>query len=269
MYKHLIAGIILSLLLTKHVAASQETIIFGGNITTDIPPFSWVDKCTGEMDGVNYHLIRNFFEQQKIKIKISSPLELNKKNWGIIQQQLDNNEIDGLTAFYNKNSELLTVAKEPHMVVNSSLFYNKIKLGTLTNLFNFKDLRGLIPLTTPKFSTQPTYLFAKSAGLNVEKVNSTAEGFRRIIDGEADYLFTTHYYGRTTLANNPQKELFDYYKIPEMAHSYYLALKPSAKTTDILEKWSQYIIEYKKSGVLKFLNNSYATKWLKQKTCEK
>ncbi|ARN74761.1 substrate-binding periplasmic protein [Oceanicoccus sagamiensis] len=265
-------AMLLAVLLTSIASAEPRSMRLGGVISDSTPPHSWVDPCTGQLDGSLHHLLREFFEQQRgIKLLYNPAKKERDLPWANLIGQLSDGAIDALIAV-PALPKLPALAYSEHAVVFSdqAVVYLKTRPVDTSNTAKWREKRGLIATMGQEPSSNANYLLAKHNGLVFRETFSVDQSIDYLITGKGDYIITGYYRARGNLLRRKMANDFVFETFRNPSTDYHFAVKARSEWEDDVDAFSDYLKGHYDSGKIEYLNNNYLKKWLNSSgECEK
>lgn len=249
-------------------STAKENFVIGGNVSPPIPPFSWVDDCSGTFNGLNYHLLEMFFSQQGYDLSFTPPVRMVEAPWNDLIDDLRTDDIQALQGvFKNFKAKDLTTAAVPHVSIPESVVFNKNRIEPPYSIEKFTQYVGLLPYAGSDFEKLPTYKKAKSLGLTIKPVETNVKGMKLVANGEADFMIHSYFYSKALSKELNIDHLLGYYKLNIKPLEFYLAVLKGSKWEFILDDWDNFLIKQKESGYLQLLADSYLKQWINRGRC--
>ncbi len=265
----------LALLIPVMAIASPEplTMRVGGIISDPTPPHSWVDPCTGKLDGTMHHLVKDFFADKRgITLVYSQPALERNLPWPNLIGEVSEGVIDALIAVPAvPNLPALTYSETPIVVSDQAVISLKANPVDTTDTSKWREKRGLIATMGQEPSSNANYLLAKHNGLMFRETFSIEQSIDYLLTGKGDYMITGYYRVRGILLQRKIANDFEFKTFRNTSTDYHFAVKAGSLWEADVAAFSDYLKKHYDSGKMEYLDNNYLKKWLNssKQACEK
>ena len=179
--------VIVTVCLTSVVNAQECKILRIGG-TTDWLPVAYINKKTGEPEGIAHDFAKIVGEKLNIPFELDATLP-----WKRMLHYLENGKIDMTAALYKtKEREVLYQFTTDYFKNESRVFVVKGKEFTFEK---FEDLIGRVGGLTLGSYGEEFEIFAKQHKLRLERVKTLKQMTKKLLLGRNDYIILDHLNG--------------------------------------------------------------------------
>lgn len=245
---------------------SKGKIVVGGFPDVANPPYTWINRCTGKIEGILPHVVVRALNEAGYTVEFADPIEMNSTAWTRTFEQLDNGEIDVLAGMYSPAPDNMVITSQPLMKQKDTLIKRKAD-----NLFVsdqvFKSKRGLITDTSANGSKVGLLKRLQNEGYTVDSTPSVLNAIEDVVAGKADYLITDYYFALSLLTEKEMINSVEMVEWSDRARGIHAAVKKGSQWEKIIPVMDNRFAMYQQSGLTEHLSQNYLLNWLKSKEC--
>ena len=245
---------------------AKGNIVVGGFPDVANPPYTWVNHCTGKIEGILPHVVVRALNEAGYTVEFAEPIQMNSTAWTRTFEQLDKGEIDVLAGMYSPAPENMVITNQPLMKQKDTLIKRKAD-----NLFVsdqvFKSKRGLITDTSTNGSKVGLLKRLQQEGYTVDSTPSVLNAIEDVLDGKADYLITDYYFALSLLTEKEMINSVEMVEWSDRARGIHAAVKKGSEWEKIIPILDNRFAMYQQSGLTEHLSQNYLLNWLKSKEC--
>lgn len=215
---------------SRNTATAEEPALFLGN--SDLPPMIF------QQDGQTVGLIKDIMDALSTRMATDITFETDK--WRSAQDRVSAQEAKGLVQL-NRNP-----AREEYLLFSAPLLESKFSIFRRSDRTDIVDIRSLNGMTVGVESAgYPKTILAKHPGVMPYVLQSWAEGFRLVEQGQIDALIADRWVGEFVLA---QERFFDITVIEAPVEVLYSHIAVHQSHPSLLQDIDQALASLKADG---------------------
>jgi ABC-type amino acid transport substrate-binding protein len=261
-----IQRLILATLIASHISiVHAQKIVLGGASTYAIPPYSWIDPCSGKHTGFTRDVIESVFSRLGIAWQASEPIAFSADYWPRLIEKLQQRELDGIYATYKMpDLDFLIYSKEP-LVNMVDVIYSSTHV--LDDNLDIRTLRDKKILVERSGQLSPLILQLKSQGFTFQYIDGFEEVIRALLDGKGDYLIANKYVSSIYAQRINVTHLLQRTEMNNYSREMYLALHKDSPAASRMPEIDRQLKAMKESGQFDFIRQRYMNLWISRRHC--
>lgn len=244
----------------------KPSLRFGmvGNPAPATPPYMWYDKCVQDSVGFVPTLLKRLssdmgYSMQRVfdnKHRGFNELYLYRRN------QLLSGAVDAAVMLEGANNEGFLRSTEPVMEFD----YRVVLAARLSGIDTLKDLalyKGAINSGNPL----ETRRWLKTMGLDAEVVNSTAQSFRLLVDGQVDYVIADMFLARQLVHANGWLDQVTFTDLTASVRRAYFVVLVGGAYEPLVDQVDKLLRQYRESGFMYHMKKQSLLMWFSKQEC--
>lgn len=252
--------------------ADQPILTLSTPTTKDMPPWTWIDKCTGKQTGVITQIEKHLFDSLGIKTRRSEPREISTRIFNDIASQLINHEIDASIATLKLiNQPDLTYSQQHVVELQTSIIFRTNQSIVINSIEDLKPLNGVLAVIQGEQNSQTTtdrLSYLRGRGLNVSPSQQMIdETYHLLLNGQADYILSDPWIAKAYLHRKGLRKKFQVKIIPGMSRKLYTAMATDSIWISYMSDINQQLEILHDSGYIDRSIKYYLKRWLRPENC--
>jgi ABC-type amino acid transport substrate-binding protein len=247
--------------------AEKQPFYIGGSISTPLPPYSWVNPCTGDLTGASHDILQRILRQLDLEPVYLPSKPFNPKMAEENLAAIKAGEADSLVAVEpNTRSELLELTQSTIILNKTAVIYLKDQSFEIDSEEDLKGLQGVTPTRKSKGVATHMNRWAEQHQTVLSPVFDLKEALGVVMSGKADYLTTGFYHARVMI-DKPIQDRLNIVAMKTLERPLYFAMAKQSQWHYLLPEIDRQLVKSMEEGDFDRLNQKYLLAWVRGDKC--
>ena len=253
-------GLLLALL-PKFGAA--DNLMIAAQLNLNMPPFSWIDPCTGVEEGYGTRRMQRLAKDLGYKLqRVNTDLSESQQRQQVTQS-VRQGEIDGYAALPRGiEPDIFIYGNQPFMTLQWAIFYPADADWHYQNWQSLMGKKGLfVNPSKSRIFTDKFHRFAEKA-LDRETTRSYEQSLIALEKRQVDYVLAYKQVGAAFLESKGLQSLYLAAPIEGVTKPVYLAVSRYSQVSERLNEIDSLLSRYETSGLNNLMMTASLRRWL-------
>ncbi|WP_145999160.1 transporter substrate-binding domain-containing protein [Oceanicoccus sp. KOV_DT_Chl] len=260
----------ISILLCFYINAafSQSPMIIGGPTKDPLPPYGWIDQCTGEERGYINRLVSSVLAELEIPYQRLPATALSMNYFNQLIEQLNNNDIDAVYALYPMASlDGVIFSKEPVTITTDAIITTIHNAESIKKIDDLKDKKGLLVSYAAGNDVYFHLARYQQFDLNLSSIGTAKKGFELILDNTFDYMISEKSISIINLKELRLNKKLAITQLPELTNALHFAISKKSQWVNVIDDIDSNLRKKRLNGHSQVIYEESMKDWFSNLKC--